>query len=841
MPPKDTIAQPNAGSSLGSSVLSKAEWFADNAYIPPGMHRLLTAFGLTAGLWTGRQLMDVITARRSSDGENIPADSVPEILRPLHGIMRYNPYSDAPSDRWMGVLDAIGPVAMGAFGAYLGSKHFFDNTFKGKPLHGLNASVKKQLQEQGGKVTLDIADGMMSKQQSDAISKSASATFVIGSSAGSQLTGALSPLNNGMNAARFQQGNMRNISLPLPTFMAKYAEKILGNHGSTSRRIVPAIREWTTWAKSNIAHNPSIDWRNEREIIKRADDLLQQFPTLTKAERIAFYKQCDTVLDKITDEARKLKAHNISVAQLEDALYTFAHKNISGEGLEKLYLNAGIDIRKAQTPDFGPFTAISRIFGSGKEESETLSALHKHWKEDLKLDVSNLNNTIKTSTSSKAIALATTGGTLAAGAGFLLSNNSKKLQEKELHTSENRQEKQSNNIIDWLNGKPLDAMQWMSRVLIAPPSMHRFMSAAYLSGGLWLGMKVADVMTGRHLPNIRAAETAKSLITKDQLAAWNPLRILHGTMSYTPGLSTTKDRWRQVAHHMIPVAAGAVGTYTGSNMFFKDRARDLQAPEYLEEYADAISYQQSKPFGLLTGITSIFNTGSGIHILPVFNYSANLHNRYLLANGQQVAFPIIGKWWSGNASTLPWGVTKTLKYTVNYLSANPTEHPRELPDLIHAVTAKLFPALEAKELAIKEDALMKIIHDIRAPFLIEGTLLPAQQPKLREALTNTLTKSGLETTLQQAGFDITKADLSNNGASGAIANALGQAHAVKTLEETYKAKAITRLQKIENKNNTLAQKNIVPAGNKTSDAFQSRIQKEREQNQEVPRPATLSI
>lgn len=810
----DTHSPIHTTSLSKSKLLHGAEWLAENAYVPPGMHRLLTAFGLTAGLWTGRQLMDIITAYNAADGKEVRREQVPELLRPLHGIMRYNAFSDDPTDRWKGVIDAIGPVLLGSFGAYLGSKHFFDHTLRGKPLHGLSASVIKQQQQQGGKVTLDVADGLMSRQQSDALNKLATSTFVIGSTAGTQLTGALNPLNNGMVAARFQLGNLRNLNLPLPKIIRQPIERVLGNYGSTSRRVIPAVRDWLKWAEANIIHNKGTEWREEKEILKRASDLLQQFPHLSEAEHKAFSEECKKVLDTVTEHARALQKKGISVSELEKEVYTYAQKHISGEGLERLYLSAGIDITKAQTPNFGPFTAISRIFGSGEKESETLKALHSHWKNDLNLDVSHLSTTPKTAKSALAVAIGTAGATSLAGGVFALAaRNDRKERETARNTQNNEdksqgtvsrhheaalhrsKQKEDDNIVNWLNGKPLDAMQWISRVLIAPPSMHRFMSAAYLSGGLWIGMQAANAMTGRHLPSIRSGESAKSLITKDQLAHWNPLRLIHGSMSYTPGLSTTKDRWRQVAHHIIPVAVGAVGTYTGSKMFFSDREKRLQNPEYLEDYADAISYQQSRPFAWLTAITSIFNTGSGIHVLPVFNYSANLHNRYLLANGQQTAFPVIGEWWSGNPGTLPWGIKRTLKYTINYLANNPDEHPRELPELVRTVIAKLYPALKVEDVAEKEKAMVDAIYKVRDPFVREGTVPPLQKAKLKEALTHALTKDGLEHMLASVGLDATKAELDNNGFSGRLANAFGEATHVRNLESEYRIKAQRRMEK----------------------------------------------
>ncbi len=798
-------------------ILNGAEWLAENAYNAPGFHRLFTVLGLTAGLWTGRQMMNIIIGYDAKQDKEITADQVPVILRPLHGILRYNRYSDAPEDRWKGVLDAVGPAVVGAFGAYLGSKHFFEGTLRGKAVHGISASVRRQFEASGGKMTVDIADSLMSAQQSKATSKLAASTFVIGSSAGSHLSGSFNPLSNGMIATRFQQGNLRNISIPLPRVISVPIQRFLGNFGHSSKRLTPAIRDWVKWAESNIMHNTGTRWREEQEIITRANDLLQIFPNLSETEKKAFYKETENLLDRISKEFQKLQADNtkLNFADIEKALHEYASKHISGEELERLYHKSGIDVTKAQTPDFGSFTTISRLMGSTKQESETLKKLHQHWKDDLKdlkLDTSSLSSAPKTRSLSTVTAVGAAGLTVLAGTGMALSASNdhkkrdrlrQKLQSDDTAHNHSRYDdlinslndkKEDINAVNWLNGKPLDVMQWASRVLILPPSLHRFMSAAYFSGGLWGGMQIANALTGRHLPLIRSGTNSMSLLGKEQLSHWNPLRLVHNVLHYTPGLTTTQDRWRQALHHIIPVTVGAGSTYMGSKHFFSNREKAVRNPEYIEDYTDTISYQQSRPYGSLIALTSIFSASSGVHLLPVFNYSASLQNRYVLGDGKQVAFPVLGKWWSGNPGVLPWGTKRTLNYTINYLTHNPNEHPRELPELARTLIAKLYPTLAPNEVAEKERALIDKIYEIRDPFLHENHVPNDAKPELKKALTSLLTKEGLEQTLTSIGLDVTKAELDNNGLSGKIADILGEGKKVKTLEDTYRVKAKARLE-----------------------------------------------
>lgn len=256
-----------------------------------------------------------------------------------------------------------------------------------------------------------------------------------------------------------------------------------------------------------------------------------------------------------------------------------------------------------------------------------------------------------------------------------------------------------------------------------------------------------------------------------------------------------KDRWRQAIHYIIPVGMGMFGTYTGSYLYFKDRIKLLEHPHTLEDYADRILMEQSKFYAGATALTSIFNTGSGIHMLPIFNYSSNLHNRYLMGSGQQVALPGLGKWWSGNAGTTPWGVKRSLEYLTNYLTFNPAARPEELPTIIHSVIGKLYPTLsEAKLLDVKQTMIDRI-YDVRDSYLVENVVPQSKQATLHEAMKQMFSGIGFEALMRSSGLDPAKADLANNGASGTIANFFGHRTEVKKLTSEYRKDFAERLSK----------------------------------------------
>lgn len=104
--------------------LDTLEWGTSVLNVPPGMHRLKSALGLSAGLFIGAELMKVLTGN-SLKGEAVSVESIHPLLQRLHGKLAYNFFSDAPADRWMHALHNLVPGVLGAIGTYQGSKNFF--------------------------------------------------------------------------------------------------------------------------------------------------------------------------------------------------------------------------------------------------------------------------------------------------------------------------------------------------------------------------------------------------------------------------------------------------------------------------------------------------------------------------------------------------------------------------------------------------------------------------------------------------------------------------------------------------------------------------------------------
>lgn len=806
-------------------LLPVAEWMAENAYIPPGMHRLMAAGGLALGLWGGRSLMDIVVARNHDDGSEMKRNTVPQLFRPLHGIMRYNPYSDASVDRWKSVVDKFVPAVVGGVTAYYGGRHYFHG--KGfvlfdkaeKPLHAFSAASKTALSN--GKVGLASAEQLSSLAQSDTMRRFSGGMYIAGASSGTDKAGGMILGNHNAWAVSFAQGaGIRTLfpgeGAPVIGRVVKYFNRnVLHSMGASSVGVGRAMNKISNWAAANI-HKANPEWMSEKALTDVTKDITQNFK-LGAEQFDAVRARVQSFLSQTQKEFAGKSDFSALASKLQGG---WGKAGFSDMGVMKLLDEAGVDLATADIGNHGLLSLYSRGMNSGKLEVASRKAYAETLKKgmgemvDGKPVFANIRSEFDTAapklTPKQSLTLwgSVAGGlTGILGLGSLAATHINKRAKLTADDNGNRhivtssytppkKEKEPSTLLTAINGKPLDVMEWASRMVIVPPSMHRFMGAAYLSASLYVGMKVADIMTGHKLPLLRNADLTKSVLKAEEIKGiWKPLKPLHNILGYTPGSSAITDRARTAFHYLFPVTLGAYGNYLGSKHFFRDRTLNMENPKGLEDYTDKILMEQSKVFAGVTAVTSIFNTGSGIHLIPFMNYSSNLQTRYLMGAGMEVATPGVGKWWSGNAGLTPWGTKKTLTYIGNMLGNNPAQRPRELPALVHGVLAKLYPTMPETDLLLKKREFLHALHEVRDTYFVNGAVPSSRQADYAKHMKELVTGEGFEHLLLAAGFDPAAANLASNGVSGRIATLLGKGDETRHLQAEYREKFSDRLAK----------------------------------------------
>ena len=324
-----------------------------------------------------------------------------------------------------------------------------------------------------------------------------------------------------------------------------------------------------------------------------------------------------------------------------------------------------------------------------------------------------------------------------------------------------------------VNGKPLDVASWTTGVITVAPGYHRIKNAIGLSVGLYTGRKLMNIVCGAKPNGEKVAREDVPL----------PLRPLHGILEYDHFSDAPKDRWMKVLDNMAPAAFGAAGAMAGSYQFFEGRARTLKNPQFMDEFEESMSYEQSKPWNLMAGITSLMGSASGLSLGPIGNYGSSLGNRFALASGRKIALPGLGKFMSGNTTragvglaaegnttNYPFGPVQLIERMVHYAAGNPEQTPAQLEKMAHGALASWFKDVSKDQV----DAFVGVIQNIRHQFLEEGGIPEEAQKKVKDLLHQHLKRGGLESTLRDIGLDPLEADLGSNGFATTVAKLLGK-------------------------------------------------------------------
>ncbi len=778
---------------LNKRVLPVADWFAENAYIAPGLHRFMTALGLMSGLMAGRYVMDILVGT-DRNGEITDKNKLPPPLQPYHGIFYYNKFDDSPHAKWQKVIDHCAPAIVGAAGAMIGSAYFF------RALHPAAKKLTQELASGKSELYMQQADYMANMVQSKYYNRLAGLNFTLGSTTGMHLFP--NPFNTMGSAIRFQLGAGKK-----PMFPGLFG--LTGNRGTQSMNLYHSLQDMMSWAENNIAHYGGTEWYKENNaLFKKARNALQNFKDITPEQAAEFEQYILSNVQKLEQTAQRVSreygnsAGNALLAELkkDEEFTSTLQQAFWSNGLENKFIEMGLldphhpEKSKVLFGDNGIISGFAKILGDGKEVErveqqwrDAFQARHETGKAEIKRYHQGIplfmDHVVLASIGVVAASLATLGviGSATAHAKPKPHDMNEIRPANVPRHEAARLAHLNQEAPTGINAKPLDALNWLSNVLVVPPSLHRFMNAASLSTFLYGGMQLSNSLAGRGLRG--------EILSKEQV--WFPM--LHNTMEYVWKSGHTADRWKYVAHQLLPVAVGACGTYTGSRLFFKDRITQAKQAEYLEDYTDKISLDESEIYARGAGVTSILNTGSGVHLLPLISYSSNLQNRFLMAQGQQVATPGLGGVWSGNPSTYPFHIKKLLDMTIQYAVHNPGEFPQEFDKMAHAVIAKLYPTLPADEMKAKEDAFVDELYAVRDKYWRRGGIPIEDKEACKKELTEHFRKEGFEKTLVKIGLDPLKANLDHNGMSGWIAKSLGASSDIKQDIKAYREKAAQRL------------------------------------------------
>lgn len=761
--------------SAGGPLYKTAYYLTRYLNVPPNLHRLYNAAGLMAGIVVGRKLMD-IAAGQKIDGTPVDKEDVPLPLKPLHGVLAYDHFSDDPKHRWMKIFDQIVPAALGGLGAAAGSVFFFRKDF----FH----EIDKRMALPAKDFTLSEAEHRSLYHISKPWGLISGLSAVFGSASGFGLFP--SPVNYSSTL-----GTTFSIRAGR-TMAAPWWRKMWNSHTQYPFRPTKLINRMVDYIAANPEAHPErlesyavgilktwFKGAEEKHIKAFVDEIL--------AQRNQFLKE-----GRLPEEAE---------AKVRESMKQLFGNLQAHPGMENLLIKIGLDPRQAAIGDMGIVSTIAHWFGDalGFRTSRKIAATRKLMQEGMELRHPELKKIPFTpqaphysDTTGKKIAAGAFVGVGAATAYSISTARDTWLcdldagsyaspadaTQKTPAASERQGTSHAHKVHSkrqhgFVNGRVLDAAEGVTGMFSAGIGTHRLHCAAGLTVGSWLGDKIMEALTGA---TFQGAKVPKEKV-------WKPLRKLYKILPYEPKSDLPHDKWMQILRWAVPAALGGMAVIQGSKMFFADRHRQLKGAKYLDEVEDKATEKQSNSWGATSAVTALFGYPSGLPMLPFLNYSTHLGTRYSMASGRKVSLPVIGKLWSNNSTLFPFGPPGMLNLLIKEAVNNKRFDPELLETYAIGVLKPWFKNVTPEQVT---EFVMKV-HEIRDKFFKEGGVPEDLKAQLEKELTAHFRGAGLEETLEHIGLDPAKAEIASNGWSGAIANRLGAKKTIEKIKADYVA------------------------------------------------------
>jgi hypothetical protein len=757
------------------------------AAVPPNFHRLYNAVGLAGGLYLGRKLMDIMVGQKT-DGTVVAHEDVPGVLKPLHGILHYEHFSDAPEDRWMKVLDHLVPAAIGAMGAVAGSNAFFSKDFV-KPVEAKLADVLKDPK----KITLFDAERLSLYHQSKPWSLLTGVSALFGSASGAGLMPSVG--HYGADLSTLFAMRSERATAPLG--------RLVNANGMVPFRPTKIIKRIIDYVSNNPSASPERTEEFAHSVLKTwfrgvKQEQVEAFANIIHNERAQFIKD-----GKLPADAQKKVQESI------EAL-------ISGAGLEKTLDKIGLDPREAAIGDQGFVSLIGRLVGDAMGLG-TSKKMEELWQQTAKGMVErnaelagkafDVNAHKHAPDLLQKLAAGTAIGVGVAGVGLISSAKdtdvgdlaNQKILDSATQPNKARNSQTSDKFATqvgnhkhilhskkthgFVNGKILDTAEGITDTfnVINGVNSHRLYCAVGLSAGSWLSDEFMKALTGI---NFHGAKVKEEDILK-------PFKKIYKAIPFNPHSDLPNDKWLQVARWAVPMAAGCAAIVTASHMYFHEREKKNENAKYLDEIEQKAMSAQANSWTVSTALSALFGASSGFAWLPGINYMTHLGTRYSLGSGRKVSMPAVGKAWSNNSTLFPFAPPGMIDMLIKEAVNNKGFNPELMETYAIGVLKPWFDKVTPEQI----EEFTNKVYEIRDQFYKEGGVPENMKKQLEEQLKAHLKGAGLEETLAAVGLDPLQAHIANNGFSGKIAESLGAKKTIEKIKADYKAGYTQRAEK----------------------------------------------
>ncbi len=341
--------------ALNGGILQFSRKVGDMALAVIPKNRFWCAVGLTSGGFAGLKLGGLLTGRNLSDHSEINIENVPKLLKPLHGVIKYDPHSSAPVERWKRVAGLFTFTAVSFAGIVAGAKHAYRSS------HKRNENPEN----------LEDYAARTSQHQGDKWRFLAASSGVFGSSAGTFLIPYVPGVNYASSIASYTVLNQdRKIMTP----------GLKGLSGTKTTSYL-GLREGVDYICKYAVNNPAKD-PAELEFLA----LTVMAPLAHAADVKLTPENIKTFVDKVhTVRDQYWQEGGIPRDQRKTAMKAM-EAEFKGKGLDKTLFESGIDTTRI---DFAKLNGIIGKVGNTlgatkyiKDDQEAYRAKAAEWRKD---------------------------------------------------------------------------------------------------------------------------------------------------------------------------------------------------------------------------------------------------------------------------------------------------------------------------------------------------------------------------------------------------------------------------------------------------------------------------
>ena len=735
----------------------------------PAQHRLYNVLGMAAAFAGAKYIVDIMYGCKVNGAqyEEIKQEEVILPLRPLHGIIKCDHFSDDPIEQIKTAVHRAAPAIVSAVGAVVGSTHFF----KQNGTQGQIDKLQKKLNE-GSSLSPLEADKLAGYRQGEIARVVAGATAWVGSSSG------LTPIYGlFLNTAFFLSNGNKTLAGAADFFKIPALQEIANTFSAEGNgpskqlaHIVGQTKKFCYEVEENVL---SLDVAADKYGKALAESVVKPLFRGADQEKI----------DEIAQQASQVFHNAYNIIKLDN------NGKVDAALVQKAVKNDVDNLMTSLNTD--PYLAKSMTIGNNGFLGKAVEFL------DVGKNIQKIRDSVKGNSTQNApgvnpssIVAGATAVAAAIGVGAVALNSGK--AEAALAKSDNLETISGQDYVKSLEaqrnaekpkgamGKVADAAKWVGDTALAVVPVHRLKSSIGLAVGGSIGLMAAKLLTGSSLKT-------GTIVEKDKFPKL--LQPLYGKLANNSLSDETLDRLKQLAGKLVFAAGCALGVNIGSKSAYSEvDKKNEKKRESIGDFVKLVRQEHGeKMVPLVTG-SSIFGSTAGAFLAPIpgVNYGPSLAARTVSEQDRHITTKGLG-FLSGTKTNGLFGIIEGCEDICKYATYNKSQHPEQLELKSLHVLSQIADLCNTELNGQHIKAFVDKVHEVRDKYYQEGGVPKDKQKAMMKDMHAHFADAGLNKTLYECGIDILHADFNKSGGFiGGVAKLMGSEKKINVLQEEFR-------------------------------------------------------